>query len=82
MSLRQVLYSTAAAIGLAVLAAAVASPANPQEAAAVAIDDDDIGGVVTGANGPEAGDWVIAETTDLPTRYIKSVVTDDRGRYV
>jgi hypothetical protein len=25
---------------------------------------------------------VIAETTDLPTRYIKSVVTDDRGRYV
>jgi hypothetical protein len=25
---------------------------------------------------------VIAETTDLPTRYIKSVVTDDRGRYL
>src|ERR687889_304648 len=31
---------------------------------------------------PEAGVWVIAETTDLPTKYAKSVVTDDRGRYV
>ncbi len=49
---------------------------------AVPIDSDDIGGVVTGPNGPEAGVWVIAETRDLPVRYIKSVVTDDRGRYV
>ncbi len=48
----------------------------------VAIDNDDIGGVVTGANGPEAGVWVIAETKDLPTRYAKMVVTDDQGRYV
>ena len=48
----------------------------------VAIDADDIGGVVTSANGPEAGVWVIAETHDLPVRYIKIVVTDDRGRYV
>jgi hypothetical protein len=46
------------------------------------IDANDIGGVVTSAKGPEAGVWVIAETTDLPTRYIKEVVTDDRGRYV
>jgi hypothetical protein len=50
--------------------------------AAVAIDNDDIGGVVTGPQGPEAGVWVVAETRDLPTRLIKSVVTDDRGRYV
>jgi hypothetical protein len=48
----------------------------------VAIDNDDIGGVVTGANGPEAGVWVIAETRDLAVRYIKIVVTDDQGRYV
>ena len=48
----------------------------------VAIDPDDIGGVVTGANGPEAGVWVIAETSELPTRLRKIVVTDDRGRYV
>ncbi|MES1164658.1 MAG: carboxypeptidase-like regulatory domain-containing protein [Verrucomicrobiota bacterium] len=51
-------------------------------AAHVAIDADDIGGVVTGPGGPEAGVWVIAETSDLPTRYRKIVVTDDRGRYV
>ena len=25
---------------------------------------------------------MIAETTSLPTRYIKEVVTDDRGRYL
>ena len=49
---------------------------------AVAIDSDDIGGVVTGARGPEAGVWVIVETSDLPTKYAKIVVTDDRGRYL
>ena len=48
----------------------------------VRIDADDIGGVVSGAHGPEAGVWVIAETTDLPTKYAKIVVTDDQGRYV
>jgi hypothetical protein len=48
----------------------------------VRIDNDDIGGVVTSAKGPEAGVWVIAETTDLPTKFNKTVVTDDRGRYV
>ena len=46
------------------------------------IKPDDIGGVVSSSKGPEAGVWVIAETTDLPTRYIKEVVTDDRGRYL
>ena len=49
---------------------------------AVRIDNDDIGGVVTSQKGPEAGVWVIAETTDLPTKYVKIVVTDDRGRYL
>ncbi len=53
-----------------------------QQARAVAIDGDDIGGVVTSREGPEAGVWVIAETTDLPTKFIKDVVTDDRGRYL
>ena len=48
----------------------------------VAIDSDDIGGVVTGAAGPEAGVWVVAETTDLPTKFVRIVVTDDQGRYV
>ncbi len=49
---------------------------------AVAIDQDDIGGVVRSSAGPEAGVWVIAETNDLKTTYRKTVVTDDRGRYV
>jgi len=49
---------------------------------AVRIDNDDLGGVVTGPRGPEAGVWVIAETTDLPTKFARIVVTDDRGRYV
>ena len=49
---------------------------------AVAIDGDDIGGTVSGPKGPEAGVWVIAETTDLPTKFVRIVVTDDRGRYV
>jgi hypothetical protein len=80
MRLKARLYLTAAAIGVAALLAA--APAQLGAQTAVAIDNDDIGGVVTGANGPEAGVWVIAETTDLPTRYIKSVVTDDQGRYV
>jgi hypothetical protein len=48
----------------------------------VAVDNDDIGGVVTGPRGPEAGVWVIAETRDLPTKLIKTVATDDRGRYL
>ena len=51
-------------------------------ASEVQLDDDDIGGVVTSAKGAEAGVWVIAETSDLQTRYAKIVVTDDEGRYV
>src|SRR5208337_4699806 len=68
--------------GGALFALAVALPAQVRAQTAVAIDDDDIGGVVTGPNGPEAGVWVIAETNDLPTRFAKMVVTDDQGRYV
>ena len=49
---------------------------------AIPIDADDLGGVVTGAKGPEAGVWVIAETTELPTRFAKIAVTDDQGRYL
>jgi hypothetical protein len=48
----------------------------------VAINPDDIGGVVTSSKGPEAGVWVIAETTELPTKFRKIVVTDDHGRYL
>src|SRR5438093_13068115 len=49
---------------------------------AVRVDSDDVGGVVTGASGPEAGVWVIAETSELATKFVKIVVTDDQGRYL
>lgn len=41
---------------------------------AIQIGATDIGGVVTGPNGPEAGVWVIAETTDLPTKVRTPIV--------
>ena len=43
---------------------------------------DNIAGVVTSSNGPEAGVWVIAETSDLGTKFRKIVVTNDRGQYL
>ena len=81
--LKNFLLGTVAASAFAVLVA-MPVPASAQLAgpAQIAIDNDDIGGVVTGPKGPEAGVWVIAETTDLPTRFTRSVVTDDQGRYV
>jgi hypothetical protein len=42
---------------------------------------DYITGVVRSSQGAEAGVWVIAETKDLPTNFIKIVVTDDQGRF-
>jgi hypothetical protein len=85
MNRKHVLYSTVALIGFTALSgvflASVSAPANAQQTA-VAIDNDDIGGVVRGPGGPEAGVWVIAETTELPTKFAKIVVTDDQGRYV
>jgi hypothetical protein len=52
------------------------------DASSVAVDPDDIGGVVTSSNGPEAGVWVIAEAINSPTKFAKIVVTDDQGRYL
>src|SRR6266704_954059 len=72
------------AVGIAVLLAASQArlSAQPTNDPAIRIGDGDLGGVVTSANGPEAGVWVIAETTDLPTKFVKIVVTDDQGRYL
>jgi len=78
---------TAGVISVAIVAALFAAgqarlDAQPAVDPSLRIGASDLGGVVTGANGPEAGVWVIAETTDLPTKFAKIVVTDDRGRYV
>jgi hypothetical protein len=67
-------------VALVISARATNLPSQP--VASVKISPNDIGGIVSSSKGPEAGVWVIAETTDLPTRYIKEVVTDDRGRYL
>jgi hypothetical protein len=77
-------YSSAAATGIAlVLYACLAASSFAQVTqSAVSIGAHDLGGTVTSAHGPEAGVWVIAETTDLPTKFAKIVVTDDFGRYV
>jgi hypothetical protein len=77
-----------AAMGLAMATALGATLMAAQPAqqgggtAAVQVDGDDIGGVVRGPRGPEAGVWIIAETRSLPTGFRKIVVTDDAGRYV
>jgi hypothetical protein len=72
------------AAGIAALLAMSPARLGAQQSAdpAIRIGDADIGGVVASANGPEAGVWVIAETTDLPTKFVRIVVTDDRGRYL
>ena len=71
-----------AVVAVAWIAFSVAHPAAQPSGGDVAIDADDIGGVVKSAKGPEAGVWVIAETTDLPTKFAKMVVSDELGRFV
>jgi hypothetical protein len=78
ITMQRSLCVTGAAIGVA--ACLTWFPAWAETA--VPIKNTDIGGVVSGPNGTEAGVWVIAETHELPTRYAKMVVTDDRGRFV
>ena len=66
--------------GISLLLAACQIPPGASQGAS--IGEGDLAGIVTSANGPEAGVWVIAETKDLPTKFAKIVVTDDRGRYL
>src|SRR5258707_1524186 len=83
MTIKQALLA-GTAISFATLAAGAPNAARAQQAAvaAPAIDADDIGGIVTSRMGPESGVWVIAETTELGTRFAKMAVTDESGRYV
>src|SRR5437879_5292770 len=82
MKTRNTLYLGVAAVAIALAFGAAPTPVMAQQAAAVSVGASDIGGVVRGPNGPEAGVWVIAETNDLPTKMVKTVVTDDQGRYL
>jgi hypothetical protein len=58
------------------------SSAAQQAANNSSVGSDNIGGLVTSSKGPEAGVWVIAETNDLPTKFRKIVVTNERGQYL
>ncbi len=80
MKPKMILRRFAASISAAALLWSAALSAQAQQPPA--IDNDDIGGVVTSSKGPEAGVWVIAETRELGVRFIRSVVTDEQGRYV
>src|SRR5262249_35763737 len=82
MTIRAGLYLGVAAIAFAALIGTPPARGSAQQPAPVTVGDSDLGGVVASRNGPEAGVWVIAETRDLPTRFIKIVITDDQGRYV
>jgi hypothetical protein len=67
-------------VALSLLASAVALAQAPLHTER-AYPEGFITGQVTGPNGPEAGVWVIAETHETNTPFIKIVVTDDEGRY-
>ena len=70
-------------LAVAGLGAALAAGAAMPAAESAAEDAEGyISGVVESAAGPEAGVWVIAETGDLGTKFVKIVVTDDDGRFV
>ena len=75
------LYASLLAVGSAAFFSVSATQLSAQQDT-VSIGNKDLGGVVASAAGVEAGVWVIAETTDLPTKMVKIVVTDDRGRYL
>ena len=66
----------------AIVAAGVSASACRAPAAPVDVDAASIGGVVLNGGRPEAGVWVIAETTGLPTHFSRIVVTDDDGRFL
>jgi len=77
----RVMLGIGAALAACVTLAAATLPTDAATTT-LRVGPDDIGGVVTGPNGPEAGVWVIAETNDLPTKFVRIVVTDDQGRYL
>jgi len=82
MRMPKALYAgtvTAGTVGLLIVSLA---SLHAQQDPGIHIGAAELGGVVTSTQGREAGVWVIAETTGLPTKYTKIVVTDDQGRYL
>src|SRR5262245_31223458 len=73
--------SLATLVAVLLLPAGVAR-AQQSAAETLTIGAKSIRGVVSSPQGREAGVWVIAETTQLPTKFARIVVTDDQGRYL
>jgi len=74
---RRPLSITVLALVLAVSASlwlGAPTPTRESDMSQIPIDGDDIAGVVRSSRGPEAGVWVIAETSDTPTK-----IPEDRG---
>ena len=67
-------------VALALLFCSLFTAAQTQQITERAYPEGYITGVVTSAAGPEAGVWVIAETKETNTPFVKIVVTDDEGR--
>jgi hypothetical protein len=79
---KRAFYSVVVIVLGVLLATTLTGVRAAQDSKNVKVGPNDIGGVVTSSKGPEAGVWVIAETTDLPTKFVRIVVTDDQGRYL
>ena len=69
-------------LGMVSLFAGLIARVEAQQTGQAKVKAGELGGVVTSAKGPEAGVWVIAETSSLPTNFVKIVVTDDQGHYL
>src|ERR1043166_6341286 len=84
MKTKRLLYIGVAAAGFFVLVSASLPRIGGRNLSGSSLQpgEHEIGGVVTGPRGPEAGVWVIAETNELPTKFVRIVVTDDQGRYL
>src|SRR5258705_12568394 len=80
MFVTEALARLAICVGLMALPGAIPTVAYAQQA--VTVGATDIGGTVVGAAGPEARVWVIAETTERPTKFARIVVTDASARYL
>jgi hypothetical protein len=80
--MRNGLFRVLATASAGMLMMTLTTACQRQQVAAVDHDADDIAGVVTSGSGPEAGVWVIAETSDFESRFARIVVTDEQGRYL
>src|SRR5262249_9260526 len=79
MKTQKSLYLGVAAVAIALAFGVAPTTVVAQQPATVSVGATDIGGVVRGPNGPEAGVWGIAGTTGLPAKMSTTVVADDHG---